>query len=113
MKALLIVAAAATAAMSAVPASAQSWVLVPQVRNEIRQDINQIERQIVRAEQRRTISRREARNLKQEATELRQTYRRYNRNGLSRAEVRVLEREVNELRRQLRLEQRDWDRRRG
>ena len=105
MRSFLIAVVAASTAMTAVPASAQTWVLVPQVRNEIRQDVNQIERQIDRAQRRGTISRREA-------AELRRTYYRYARNGLSFREVQTLEREVNQLRRHLRLEQRDWDRRR-
>jgi hypothetical protein len=104
---------AAAAALASVPASAQVWRLLPSVRNEIQSDINQLRNQIQRAQQRRTISPREATGLRRQALTVQRNYNRYARNGLSLGEVRALEAQVNTVRRRLRLERRDWDRRRG
>lgn len=104
---------AAAVALSSVPASAQVWRLLPSVRNEIQSDINQLQNQIQRAQQRRTISPREATGLRRDARRAQQNYNRYSRNGLTLAEVRTLEAQVNTVRQRLRLERRDWDRRRG
>lgn len=106
-------AAAAVTATTAVPASAQVWRIQPAVQREIRQDINQLERRIARAESRRAISRREAASLRREADQLERTYYRFSRNGLTRYEVAQLETGVNRLHQRLRLERRDWDGRRG
>ncbi len=81
------------------------------IHREIRQDINELERRIQRAQQRRTISVREAQGLRREAIQIRQLYNRFSRNGLDRREVRELEQRINRVHRQLRFEQRDWDRR--
>lgn len=81
------------------------------IHREIRQDINELERRIQRAQQRRTISPREAQGLRREAIQIRQLYNRFSRNGLDRREVRELEQRINRVHRQLRFEQRDWDRR--
>jgi hypothetical protein len=113
MKQIAFLVIAASAALSAVPASAQSWRIQPRVQQEIRGYIDQLQNQIQRAQQRRTISAREAGGLRQQAVALRQTYARYNRNGLDRTEVRTLQNQVNTLRQRLRLERRDWDGRRG
>lgn len=83
------------------------------VHREIRQDINELERRIQRAQQRRTISPREAQGLRREAIQIRQLYNRFSRNGLDRREVRELEQRINRVHRQLRFEQRDWNRRWG
>ncbi len=83
------------------------------IQSEIRQDINELDRRIQRAEQRRTISRREATALRREAIQIRQLHNRYARNGLDRREVRELEQRINRVHRQLRFEQRDWNRRWG
>jgi hypothetical protein len=111
MRKLLISAALAGAALTAAaPASAQPWRLTPVVSAQIRQDINQLDMQINRAQQRRTISPREAASLRREAVQLRRTYQIYQRGGLNRAEVRTLQNGINRLHMRLRLEQRDWDR---
>jgi predicted RNase H-like nuclease (RuvC/YqgF family) len=111
MRKLLIPLALATASVTmAAPASAQPWHLQPQVAQQIRQDINELDRQILRAQQRRTISPREAASLRREAAQIRRNYQLYQRGGLTRTEVRDLQRQVNHLRMRLRLEQRDWDR---
>lgn len=112
MRLILIGIGAAVAAASIQPASAQSWRPNASASQEIRQDVNQLERQISRAQERRTISRREAANLQRQAVNLRQVYRRYSANGLSRREVSALERQINEIRARLNLGRRDWDGRR-
>ena len=113
MRKLILGLAAATAAFVAVPASAQVWRVQPRVQVQIRTDINQLQSQIQRAAQRRTISQREAVALRRQAVDVRQRLAQYNRNGLSRQEVAVLELRVNQVRQNLRLERRDWDGRRG
>ena len=105
--------ATALSAATVTPAAAQNWRPAAPVRSQIQQDINQLDRQIARAQQRRTLSARESTSLRRQALKVRRDYARYSRNGLTRTEVAVLERQVNQLRRQLRLEQRDWDGRRG
>ena len=110
-KVLVSIALASATLLAAAPASAQpGWRLQPGVQREIQQDINQLDRRITRAEQRRTISRREAFGLRRDANEIRRTYARYSRNGLDRQEVRDLQRRVNQVHMRLRYEQRDWDR---
>jgi predicted RNase H-like nuclease (RuvC/YqgF family) len=114
MRKFLVSAVMATAALSAAaPASAQSWRLQASTQRQIQQDINQLDRQISRATQRRTVSQREATGLRRQAMNLQRTYNRYSRNGLDRQEVTQLERQVNQLHAKLRLERRDWDGRRG
>jgi hypothetical protein len=112
-KLLISVALAGTALTAAAPASAQAWRLTPIVSAQIRQDINQLDAQISRAQQRRTISPREAVSLRRDALQLRRTYAIYQRGGLNRAEVRTLQNGVNRLHARLRLERRDWDRHPG
>lgn len=110
-KVLISIALASATLIAAAPASAQpGWRLGPGVQREIQQDINQLDRRITRAEQRRTISRREASGLRRDSNDIRRTYARYSRNGLDRQEVRDLQRRVNQVHMRLRYEQRDWDR---
>jgi hypothetical protein len=104
---------AASTVLVAMPASAQVWRIQPRVQREIQQDINQLERRIDRAAQRRTISRREAVSLRRDAMDLKRTYYRFSRNGLDRREVAQLESGVNRVHARLRYERRDWDGRRG
>lgn len=113
-KVLVSIALASATLLAAAPASAQpGWRLQPGVQREIQQDINQLDRRITRAEQRRTISRREAAGLRRDAINIRRTYALYSRNGLDRREVRDLQNRVNVVHQRLRFERRDWDRRRG
>ena len=111
-KIVLSIVMAATA-FTAVPAAAQSFRLQASVQRQIQTDINQLERRIDRAAQRRTISPREATGLQRQAIRLQRLYNRYSRNGLDRREVADLEVRVNRLHQRLRLERRDWDGRRG
>jgi hypothetical protein len=114
MRKLLIPALMAAAALSGTaPASAQSWRLQSSVQRQIQADISQLNNQISRAQQRRTISPREANGLRRDAFGLQRLYDNYRRNGLDRVEVTRLENQVNRLRQNLRLERRDWDNRRG
>lgn len=102
----------AAAALTSASATAQPWRPSSSVRNEIRQDISQLEDRISRAHQRGTVSRREAARLREEASGVRRLYGRYSRNGLSRAEVSTLERHINEIHREIRASRRDWGGRR-
>lgn len=114
MRKLFIAAAmAAATATASMPASAQNWRLQASTQREIQTDINQLDRQITRAAQRRTISSREATVLRKQASTLQRTYNSFSRNGLTRQEVQRLETQVNQLRHRLKLERRDWDGRRN
>lgn len=108
MSAVLSVAAVAVA----VPASAQAWRAQPRIQREIQSDINGLDRQITRAIERGTVSRRDAKDLRREASNLQRTFNRFSRDGLDRREVEQLESQVNGLHRRLRLEQRYWGGRR-
>jgi hypothetical protein len=113
MRKFVLGAIAAATAFTAVPAAAQVWRLQPNVRSQIQSDINQLDRQISRAAQRRTVSQREATGLRRQATAVQRLYARYGRNGFTRQEVAQLETQINQVRQQLRLERRDFDGRRG
>ena len=113
MRKLMISIAMVSATVAAMPASAQAWRIQPRAQREIQQDINQLQNQIQRAQQRRTISQREAMGLRRDATNLQRTYNNYLRGGLNRTEVRALQNQVNRIHIKLRLERRDWDGRRG
>jgi hypothetical protein len=82
----------------------------PERSNAIRQQIWRLDRQVERATQNRTLSRREAMNLRRDVASLRNQYQIYNRNGLNFQEVRYLQDRVNRIRTRLRLERADWDR---
>jgi hypothetical protein len=89
------------------------WYLTPARSAQIRQEINQLNNQIDRAAQRRTISPREASGLRQQARSVQRLYASYLRGGLTRAEVMTLQTRVNQVRVALRMERLDWDNRRG
>lgn len=108
-----ILLAVTSVALLASPAAAQNWRVAASVQQQIRSDINQLDRQIERSQQRRAISQREAQRLHRDALQLQRTLTRFSRNGLDRTEVRQLEISVNQVRQQLRLERRDWDGRRN
>lgn len=91
----------------------QAWQLTPARNAEIRQDVNSLYNAIDRAVARRTISKREANGLRNQARDVQRLYRNYARNGLTRSEVANLQSRVNSVRVALRMERRDWDRRRG
>lgn len=113
MRKFIIAATMAAAVSVSSPAFSQGWRLSPTANTEIRQDIDQLERQISRAQQRGTISRREAVTLRRQAAEIRRLASQFRQDGLSRSEVMTLERQVNMVRVKLRLARRDWDGRRS
>jgi hypothetical protein len=84
------------------------------VRNaDVRSDINQLDRQIARAQANRIISLREARGLQQQATYVKRLYAQYARNGLTPRETQALKVRVDRIQIALRAERRDRDGRRG
>jgi Spy/CpxP family protein refolding chaperone len=108
-----LVAVFAVAGAAVPAAAAPGWRVQPGVQRQIQNDINQLDRKISRAVQRRTVSQREATGLRREAMGLQRTYNLFSRNGLDRREVAQLESQVNRLNQRLRLERRDRDNRRG
>lgn len=105
----LMVGAAVTAAAPASAQGTRGYYGGP--AREIQQDINQLDNQINRATQRRTISFREAASLRRQSAQLQRSYFQFSRNGLDRREIAILSSQVNQVRAHLRLERRDWDRR--
>jgi hypothetical protein len=124
MKKLTGIAAAALMAATvggglAVPTAASAQVTIrfgeprywtPERTGAIRNQIWQLDNAVDRAERRRTINNREARQLHRQVRNLEYTYNRYARNGLNFAEVRALQNQVNRVRQQLRMDRLDWDR---
>lgn len=103
----------------AIPAAANAQVTIrfgapgywtPERSNAIRQQIWRLDRDVDRATQRGTITRREAVGLRRDVQWLRNQYNAYSRNGLNFQEVRTLQTRVNQVRTRLRLERADWDR---
>jgi hypothetical protein len=80
--------------------------------NQIRADINNLNRNIDRAITRRTISNREATGLRREVAEIQRLYTQYARNGLTQTEQRTLRNRVDRIENVLRNERRDNDNRR-
>lgn len=76
------------------------------------QQIAQLERDVSRAEARKTISRKEAAGLRRDIANLKQQYRRYNVNGISLSEAHSLEQGIAKVRHHLKTERRDDDRHR-
>jgi len=106
-----IVASALAASLAlgvAAPASAAVWNA-----GQLRQEINQLDRQIDRAEARRTISQREARQLDRQVDRLEDAFRAYARGGFTRYELASLNNGIDRVKSQLRAERRDFDRRAG
>lgn len=95
------------------PGSVEAWVLTPGRNNDIRKEISRLDKAIDTAAARRTISRSEARNLRNQSRYAQSIYAKYTHGGLSRAEVRDLQNRVNRIRVALRMERLDWDRRPG
>ncbi len=90
--------AASLALGAAVPASAAPG------RSEgfgVRQEIQQLDRKIEQAEQRRLISRDEANKLDRSLNQVERLHQTYARNGLSRAELRTLDNRLDAVERQL------------
>lgn len=111
MRKFIISALVAGAAFSAMPAAAQSYGY-PAAR-QVQSEISQLANRINVAQQRGTISPREAQGLRRQAVTVQRNYRSYSRNGLTRREVTVLQNQVATIRNNLRVERRDRDGRRG
>ncbi|MDT9599852.1 hypothetical protein [Sphingosinicella rhizophila] len=73
----------------------------------IERQIDQLERQIDRARDRRLITRQEARRLDNQAEYIDRLHDRYRRNGLNQREHHDLQNRINRLRQQFRWERRD------
>jgi len=120
MRKLLASVALATATIAvAVPAAAEAQrsayrPLGPsrQAINELLRDLNRAENGIERSVQRRIISRREAAGLRREASQIRFQLNRAARNGIGGREFASLRHQVNRLEQRLRIERRDRDGRR-
>lgn len=121
-KVLLSVAlgAATIAGTVAIPAAAQaqrSWQHpYGPTHGQIRAllvDLNRAENRIERSLRRGFISPREAFGLRREANSIRFQLNRAARNGIGGREFASLRFQVNRLEQRIRMERRDWDRRRG
>ena len=120
MRKLLVSVALATATIAAaVPAAAEAQrsayrPLGPsrQAVNELLRDLSRAENQIARAQQRRTISHREATSLRREAGQIRFQLNRAARNGIGPREFADLRTRVNRLEARVRFERHDRDNRR-
>lgn len=80
---------------------------------QIRSDINALNRDIDRAQARRSISNREAAGLKRNAERVQRLYASYARGGLTRTEARTLQNRISRIQVALRSENRDSNKRRG
>ena len=101
--------ALAAAVTLATPASAASAM---QGGWQMGKEINQLDRQIERAQQRHAISWREATRLHREVDQLENLHTRYARGGFTRAELRILDSRIDSVKRQLRSERFDGNDRR-
>lgn len=106
---LAVIAAAAGLALAA-PAQAK-WT--PIRADHIRDQINALDAHINRADNRDTVSEREARDLRRRIDDVRGQFHRFNANGLDRAETQRLQSRIDTIRARLRMEKHDWDRHRG
>jgi hypothetical protein len=84
-----------------------------QAINELLRDLRRAENQIERSVQRRIISRREANSLRREANRIEVRLNMASRNGISGREFGSLRVQVNRLEQRVRMERRDRDGRRG
>lgn len=87
----------------------RNWDMTPERMQRIRADIDRLDSAITQAQYNRTISWREAQNLRNQERYLRRMYWSYSRDGLNRNEVMALEQRANQIRTELRLERADWN----
>jgi hypothetical protein len=83
-----------------------------QAINELIRDLNRAETRIDRSAQRRIISQREAFSLRREANQIERRLQRASRDGISHREFASLRAQVNRLEQRLRIERNDRDGRR-
>ena len=123
MRKFLISIALASTVISAVPAAAQYRNQRPaavwnqggpsrQAINELLRDLQRAENGIVRSQRRGIISQREAFGLRREANRIEVQLNRASRNGISGREFASLRVQVNRLEQRLRIERNDRDGRR-
>ena len=124
MRKFLISIALASTVMTAAPAMAQyrggngarvEWNRggpSRQAINELLRDLSRAENRIDRSEQRGIISRREAFSLRREAHRIEVRLNQASRNGISGREFASLRAQVNRLEQRVRIERNDRDRRR-
>lgn len=74
------------------------------------QQIADLERDVNRAEARKTISRKEAASVRRDIAGLKQQFRRYNANGISPSEARTLDGGIAKVRHHLQGERHDFNR---
>lgn len=79
----------------------------------IRDQLDQLQARVNRADHRDRVSDREAYGLRRDIAQTRQQFRDYNRDGLSDREFRTLQSRIDRIRFSLHMERADWDRRRG
>lgn len=91
---------------AAVPASAAPW----HGRDNYRQEIVQLDRQIDRAQERRLISHREAERLERKVDQVQKLHAAYARNGFTKSELRILDQRIDSVKRQIAAEIADRDR---
>ena len=107
IKTIILPALAAVLALGAVnPAMARD---TPVRADMIRQQINELQHDVNRNDNRDRISEREAAGLRRDVAGLQNQFRAFNRNGLSGGEVRTLERRISHIRSRLHIERRDRD----
>lgn len=79
----------------------------------IRDQLDELQARINRADHRDRVSDREAYGLRRDIAYTRQQLRDYNRDGLSDREFRILQSRIDRIRFSLHMERADWDRRVG
>lgn len=79
----------------------------------IRDQLDELQARVNRADHRDRVSDREAFGLRREIAQTRQQLRDYNRDGLSDREFRILQSRIDRIRVSLHMERADWDRRIG
>ena len=92
--------------LAALPAEAKR---TPIRSNHVWEDIIDLERDVNQADNRDTISEREAAGLRVQISELKADYNRLNRNGLTPAQAGKLESRIHQLRARLKNEKHDVD----
>lgn len=101
---------AALAALPAVPLAAKP---TPIRSTAVWNDIEQLERDVNLADQRDTISEREAAGMRAQIADLKKQYHNKNAGGLTPGEANALQSRIGELRQRLNKERRDPDHHRG
>lgn len=113
MKALTKAAFVSLAGMALVLGSTADARRTPIRSNHVWEDIVKLEQDVNKADNKDTISEREAAGMRNQIAELKADYNRMNRNGLTPAQASALESRISTLRGRLRNEKHDVDHHRG